>query len=255
MMSTPLEVTTRGVDSSGRTVRATRQAFQHFDRVNAKVDNLLVIVQGAFVSGTLASAGTHDRAGCLDIRTWNLTLLQRYTALHTARELMAAAWYRHAGQGFDPHIHWVLIGDAPMASLATSQIDMYRKGYNGLGWYAYPDDFAYRPNPIVNYKYLEEDMKADERRELFRIGKQLDRFAEGERERDKTEREKFRSLVTLLGSHADQLTVAINMAKDDATKNQLRKMQEKILLQLKGDPDIKEEDNPSDEGLAERNMG
>ena len=158
-MSSPLDVLTRGADTSGRTVAATRQAWQHFDRVNAHVGGKLVIVQGAFRAryggGAGASAGTHDSAGCLDIRTWNLTKDERDTAQREARRLGAAAWYRHQGQGFDPHMHWVLLGDSPMHPAAAQQVTAYKNGRNGLASNG-PDDF-WRPSRIENYRYLSEE--------------------------------------------------------------------------------------------------
>lgn len=252
-MSNRFEAISRGRDSSGRTVRATRQAFQHFDRVDQKVSGKLVIVQGAFVTGTAASAGTHDKAGCLDIRTWNLTNDERFVAIREARRLMAAAWYRHPGQNFDPHIHWVLIGDQPMASLAAAQVDMYRKGFNGLGWYEHKDDFPYRPPKITDYAYQEDDMfEKEDRQRLIRIEKELDAFRSGEWKRDQQDRNRFKRAVTALGEQADRLTVLINSTKDDATKADLRKMKAEILTTLKDDPDVTGPDNPSDDAMAEQ---
>ena len=254
-MSNALQVISRGVDSSGRPVRGTRQNFQFYDRLNkGPARGLLVIVQGSF-SFAEASAGTHSKAMCMDYRTWNLTEAIRNATVREGRNLMGTMWYRSPADGFDPHIHNNLIGDSPAAPLALSQVSSYKAGRNGLA-NNMRDRNPYRPERIHNYVYLEDDMfEAQDRNKLDRIITML----EGERTRDQkkaqADKERFRRTVALLGQTADQLTVLINDASDDATKMQLKKTQEKILLELKNDPDVTEEDNPSDDGLAERNMG
>lgn len=254
-MSNALEVIGRGVDSSGRPVRGTRQCFQFYDRVNKEAANgLLVIVQGSF-SFAEASAGTHSKAMCTDYRTWNLTEAIRNSVVRRGRDLMGTMWYRSPADGFDPHIHNNLIGDEPAAALALSQVQQYRQGLNGLA-NRQRDRNPYRPNRIRDYIYLEDDMfEAEDRQRLIRVEKAL----EAEKTRDQREaerdKERFRRIITRQGRIVDDLTVLINRTSDDATKTQLKAMQEKILLDLKEDPDVTQEDNPSDDGLAERNMG
>lgn len=247
-----LDVIQRGYDSSGRPVKATRQAFQHFDRVNEAVKGKLVIVQGAFMTnGASASAGTHDKAGCMDIRTWNLTSFEKRTAVHEARRLMAAAWLRTPSQGFDEHIHWVLIGDSPMANLAASQIDMYKQGYNGLGWYAYRDSDSYRPQRITNYVYQEDDdMFSDkDSARLERIEKELTAFKNAEWKRDKNARiqdkERFSKLVSNLGMAVDVLNSIEAQIEDSATKQHVQHAKRRIIDVLREDEDVDGVDNPA----------
>lgn len=254
-MSNALEVITRGVDSSGRTVRGTRQNFQFYDRVNQDLaEGNLVIVQGSF-SHAEASAGTHTYAMCMDYRTWNLTAAILAKVVKGGRDLMGTMWYRTSADGFDPHLHNNLIGDSPAHRLAIQQVADYRRGLNGLANKA-RDRNPYRPSNIRDYKYLEDDMfeKADRER-LIRLEKMLEREQTRDEREAKREKDRFRRLITMLGNQADELTVLINKTSDDATRRQLKKVQEKILLELKSNPDVTKEDNPSDEGLAERNMG
>jgi hypothetical protein len=259
-MSTALGIITRGLDSSGRPVKGTRQNFQFFDRLNdGPAQGLLVIVQGSW-SFADASAGTHGLAMCMDYRTWNLTALVREATVRAGRDLMGTMWYRTEADGFDPHIHNNLIGDAPATSSAAGQVRDYRLGLNGLA-NRMRDRNPYRPKIITNYKYLEEDdMFSDaDRARMERIEKTLKEFKTAEWRRDKeerlTEKERFSKLVTAQGKVADQLTLIMNRTKDAATKKELKKLQEAVLLELKNDPDVTQQDNPSDEGLAERNMG
>lgn len=253
-MSDKYEIEQRGHDSSGRPLKATKFAWQLFDRVNAKVGGKLVVVQGAFqTSGASASAGTHDKAGCFDIRTWNLTTAERHTMLKEARRLGAAAWYRTSAQGFDPHSHWVVIGDAPLASLAASQVDMYKKGYNGLGWYSHRDDFSYRPAVIHKYRYKEDDMaNADQvMKELKALRKDFNTFREHEVKRDKEsywrDKRRYAALAEELGKAADLLGKLSNDQENDANKGQLRSVKKQILEALKNEQDAADTEKPSDE--------
>src|SRR5690606_15237895 len=111
------------------------------------------IVQGAYMgsSGAAASAGTHERSGCLDLRTWDLTEDQRTKWMRAARSIGWAAWYRTSAQGFDPHMHVLLLGEPDMHPDARDQEAQYRAGLNGLASRG-RDDF-WRPNPIPTYSY------------------------------------------------------------------------------------------------------
>lgn len=250
-----LQVITRGRDSSGRTVKGTRQNFQFYDRLNeGPAKGLLVIVQGSW-SEAEASAGTHILAMCMDYRTWNLTSAIREATIREGRDMMGTMWYRTEADGFDPHIHNNLIGDRPAAASALSQVSQYKMGLNGL-FNRNKDRNSYRPKKITSYQYVEDDMfEEQDRQRMIRIEAALDAEKTRDQKRHEREKERFRRLVTRQGELADQLTVVINRTSDTATKTQLKKVQEKILLDLKNDPDIVEEDNPTDEGLAERNMG
>jgi hypothetical protein len=266
--SAALEVITRGYDSSGRVLAGTRQYWQHFDRVNDAVGGMLVPVQGAFRAryggGAADSADTHDEAGCGDVRVWNLTGDQLYTACRAGRDpqlVGGAAWFpRTTAQGFDPHIHWLLLGDSPMSTGTAWQASEYGAGRNGLASRG-RDDF-WRPPVITDYVYLEDDMTPDEHAELFRIGRALDdlkadekQHAKGERDRDAAERDRdknrFTRLVTALGQSVDQLGILINSTDDAATKDELRKLKRQLMRQLKDDPDVTGVDNPSDDAMEQ----
>jgi len=254
-MTNALDVIVRGLDSSGRLVKGTRQGFQFYDRVNMEAtEGRLVIVQGGW-SNAAASANTHRLAMCTDYRSWNLSEAIRTKAVHHGRDLMGTMWYRSAADGFDPHIHNNLIGDMPADFSALEQVVQYKQGRNGLANRNWDRD-PYRPKRIHNYVYVEDDMfEKEDHDRLIRIEKALE--AEKTRDQRQAEREKrrFSKMVTMLGGQVDQLTTIINHTTDAATRRQLSKLQEKILLQLKEDPDVTEVDNPSDDALGERNMG
>lgn len=259
MSTTALERITRGVDSSGRQIHGTRQNFQFYDRLNeGPAQGRLVIVQGSW-SFADSSAGTHSKAMCMDYRTWNLTAAVRQAVVRRGRDLMGTMWYRTEEDGFDPHIHNNLIGDSPAAQAAVNQVASYRQGRNGLANNGFDRD-PYRPTLIQDYEYIEDrDMTPEEHRMLKRLHDGFFDFRRNELRRDEAERlrekERFSRQVTLLGNLADELTVIMNRTSDTATRNQVKKVQERILTHLRDDPDVTEEDNPSEDGLAERNMG
>lgn len=250
-----LDVITRGVDSSGRVIKQTRQAFQFYDRVNEHIGGMLVIVQGGW-SFADASANTHGQGMCTDFRRWNLSDAQTHDAVFYGRDLMGTMWERTEADGFDPHIHNNLIGDRPATSAALAQIPMYKAGLNGLANRA-PDRVPYRPNKIHDYIYLpEDDMFEDADRQLL---KQIDKKLDAEKTRDQAERERdkarFSRLIAVMGNQADDIGKLIDTTTDAATKQQLKRMKEKILKQLKDDPDVDGVDNPSDDAMGRMNMG
>lgn len=247
-MSDRMEVITRGRDSSGRVVKATRQSFQRHDRINDVLDGKLVIIQGAFNAGVSASANTHDLAGAFDWRTWNLTAHEQFVGVKYGRSIGGADYLRHA-PAFVPHWHGITIGDAPMHRATSQQVTDYRNGLNALANRG-PDDFPWRPKIIKPYQYLEDDMfEQRDRERLVRIDKALHaEKSRDERERDR-DRKRFKRMITLLGETVDDLGLLIDEAKDDATRRQLRRAREAILVRLKEDPDVTGVDNPSDDEM------
>lgn len=245
----------RGWDSSGRPVYGTRQNFEFYDRVNDKIGGNLVIVQGSW-SNAAASAGTHLLAMCMDYRTWNLTTAQRNLAIRYGRDLMGTMYYRSSADGFDPHIHNNLIGDAPATWAAQQQVEQYKRGLDGLARQRRDRD-SYRPARITNYKYLgADDMFTDKDRELLkRIHSGLSTFRKNEVERDQRDKKKFARIITALGGAVDELAKIEAQMDDVATKRVVRKQRERLLLALKDDPDVDGVDNPSDDFLAEENFG
>ncbi len=176
------DIITVGTDTSGRPVKMTRRMKAAYDEVCQRAGVTPTIVQGAFMGtgGAAASAGTHSQSGCLDTRTWDLTATQRDDVIRAARVIGWAVWYRTAAQGFDPHCHWVLPGEQPMHPDAAAQVDMYRRGLNGLASGA-RDDF-WRPSPLPAYTYNptppppEEDDMADYADQLTTIEKTVKRI-------------------------------------------------------------------------------
>lgn len=229
--------------------------WQFTDRLNDEVaGGILVPVQGGW-SFADASADTHGLAMCIDYRVWNLSIPLRTKIVHRGRDWMGTMWVRLEVDGFDPHLHNNLMGDRPATQAALNQIPSYKAGRNGLANNAIDRD-PYRKKPYTNYQYIKEaDVTPEQARQLTHIENMLSNHIDTDQKFRANEKERFRRMVTAMGKQADQLTILINGAKDDATKSQLKKMQESILLELKNDPDVTQEDNPSDDALAERNMG
>lgn len=263
MTEGPLDVLVRGIDSSGRPIKATRQNFQFTDRLKLVVP-VLTIVQGSF-SFADASANTHGLAMCKDYRTWNLFNSQIDELTILGRDLMGTMWYRTREDGFDPHFHNNLIGDGPATASALSQVADYRRGLNGLA-NKRADRNPYRPKRIRNYIYLEDELMAsaddilaaieESKKDIIQRIAGSEKRERGRDQRDeKREKARFRRLVTQRGQDADAIGVLLRRTPDKSMQQELRKMQEKILLELKEDPDVTEEDNPTDDGLAERNLG
>lgn len=139
-----------GTDSSGRAIKMTRY-MRDWWRVTCEVLGFRpTIVQGAFMegSGAAASAGYHDKAGCLDLRVWDLTEREQVRLIRTLRRRGAAAWLRDEKHGgMDPHIHLVLGTDQRLASGASWQWSEYQAGRNGLANQG--GDYHWRPTPLV----------------------------------------------------------------------------------------------------------
>lgn len=153
-----------GRDPSGRTVRMTRRMKAAFDATVRECGFAPTIVQGAFMAqlggGATASAGYHDRSGCLDTRTWDLTAAQQERLVRAARSIGWAVWKRdELHGGMDEHMHWVLLGEPGSAPGARRQEADYRAGYDGLT--PRGRDYHWRPRVIPTFDYdrhLEDDM-------------------------------------------------------------------------------------------------
>lgn len=144
-----------GTDSSGRPLVVNARTKAMLDAAEKRLGINLTIVQGSYRNGAgaTASAGTHDRGGVVDIRTWDIPAhvgVGRVTRV--LRDVGFAAWYRTQAQGFDPHIHAVAIGDAELPALAASQVTSYRAGRTGLASNLL-DPQPYRPTPIRAFNY------------------------------------------------------------------------------------------------------
>lgn len=83
--------------------------------------------------GAAASAGYHDRSGCIDTRTNDLSTAQEKKVIRAARSVGWAVWKRDAQHGgMDEHTHWVLLREPDMADGALEQEEDYLAGLDGL---------------------------------------------------------------------------------------------------------------------------
>lgn len=172
-----------GTDTSGRDILVTAYMRDWWIGVVDVLGFTPVIVQGAFMArlggGADASAGYHDQAGCLDLRTRDLTPLQQTRLVRVLRRHGAAAWRRDERHGMDPHLHLVLGSDYPLAPGAASQWAAYLAGRDGLA--SHGPDYEWRPDPIVteppevDMPFTEEQLRAIVREEVAR---ELDRPTE-----------------------------------------------------------------------------
>lgn len=104
-------------------------------------DAPLVITQGGYnKGGVVASAGTHDGGGALDIRATNLSGSQRAEAVAKLRRVGFAAWLRTPAQSNWPyHIHCIAMGCPDASAGAKQQMTAYKNHRNGLASNG-PDD-------------------------------------------------------------------------------------------------------------------
>jgi hypothetical protein len=235
----------------------TRQHWQRIDRANRELGGIIIVVQGG-QSGAPDSGTTHLRLGVADYRRWHMSSDQAFRTTRVLRDLCGTGHERTTWQGFDAHFHDATLGDdipGLMDSVAIEQINGpfgYKNGGDGVSGTS-GDWQPYRPDPIRNYVFLEDDMDPAERAELFRIGNKLDSFVEGELSRDEAERlrdkRRFEELSSDRARTVDLLTTLINQAQDDATKLDLRKAKERIMTWLKENPDVTGVNNPDDEQM------
>lgn len=147
-----------GTDPSGRPIFGTQFMIDVWNQILADPDvapfaSKVVIVQGAFMErvaggGAAASAGYHDKAGCWDIRTWNLTADELERFIRAARRNGWAFWRRDKLHGgMESHAHGVLGTDQPLAAGAAHQWQQYIAGGDGLA--SNGPDYEWRPNPLV----------------------------------------------------------------------------------------------------------
>lgn len=107
-------------------------------------DFLLAITQGSYHPGVLASFGTHDGGGAVDLtvrdlQDWHHILYEDLDAIILAlRQAGFAAWVRYEGDlspGSPIHIHAIAIGDAELSPAAREQLtgeSGYFRGFDGL---------------------------------------------------------------------------------------------------------------------------
>lgn len=260
-----------GTDTSGRplyftvafwTVWCAALADPRLDGFRHRV----VVVQGAHMAlvggGAAASAGYHDKAGCIDVRTWNLTLAEQAVLWRVMDAYGIRFWKRGPASymgGMDEHGHGLAVWDRVLASGAAHQAYQARARQNGLSNGA--PDYMPREHPVLEQPpahAFEEDymsstaaeQKLDTALGLLReIGGDLTQFKNAEWKRDKNAATKARKskadLVSALGGIADQLVELEQHADDAATKAGLRNVKRRLLEALADDPDIDGPDNPA----------
>ena len=246
-----------GTDTSGRplyftvafwTVWCAALADPRLDGFRHRV----VVVQGAHMAlvggGAAASAGYHDKAGCIDVRTWNLTLAEQALLWRVMDDYGIRFWKRGPASymgGMDEHGHGLAV--------------WARARQNGLSNGA--PDYMPREHPVLEqppaHAFKEDYMsstaaeqKLDTALGLLReIGGDLTQFKNAEWKRDKNAATKAKKakddLVTALGGLADQLVEIEQHADDAATKAALRRVKNRLLEALAADPDIDGPDNPA----------
>lgn len=166
-----------GFDPTGRPVLMSRYMKRVWDRIldDPAVQPFafnVVIVQGAHMAslpggGAEASAGYHDRGGCIDIRTWNLTNAELEAFIRTSRRYAFPFWRRDEQHGgFEPHAHGVLGTDFDLTAGAKFQWSEYINDRDGLS--SRGPDYEWRPTPLVlKPPEPEEDTVTPEDREAI----------------------------------------------------------------------------------------
>lgn len=270
-MSPDLTVVHYGTDSSGRGIYMTQWMIDVYEAIKkmpavAPFAWKLVIVQGAFMTrnggGASTSAGYHDQAGCLDIRTWNLTTAEVDAFVVASRKAAFAFWRRDlsaARGGMDAHLHGVLGTDKPLASGASSQWQQYLNGRSGLA--SNGPDYEWRPHPLVTETpndilqedYLMSDAAEKKLDQLIALAKDtnsdLATFRTQEQNRDKKARvkaqESKKQLVAAIAGVVDTLVEIDAKVSDDASRKQLNKVKKQLLDALADDPDVDGADAPA----------
>lgn len=261
------EVIQRGLDSSGRPLKNTRLKWAAYDLINGRMAGKLVIIQGAFMGsgGADASAGTHELAGCNDVRRWNLTSVEAARTIDIANEVGEIWWERTYAQGFDPHFHNLLPNDGPLHPDALAQVAGFNRGENGLA--SRGADTHQRPSrPLPLFTFQEDDMFEEaDRKKLNHLSEQVEnlrkRLNEGlsaERQRDQAEREletaRNKKRTKSLAEVADRITAYINQygQLDRRLMKALQAEQAEVLRILREDRATDgTPDDPSDEAVQQ----
>lgn len=166
-----------GRDTSGRPLVLDDRTLAKLRHAEAALGHAFTITQGSFRGGdgAQASAGTHDGAGVIDLRTWDLPpSVSPQEAVLALRQAGLIAWYRTTAQGFEPHIHAIDHGSTGLAASAAQQVEAWRAGRNGLASNG-PDDGPRIPIPTDP---PEDDMAnyADQLSEILKQSKRNGRL-------------------------------------------------------------------------------
>lgn len=257
----------RGLDTSGRAIYETHWFWVCWDCAleDPRLDSIrskIVIVQGGFMTrnggGATASAGYHDEAGCLDVRTWNLTADELDLFIYVMSDYGIQFWRRdlsYAHGGMDPHAHCIFPSDHPLAPGAALQATAVMNRRDGLAHNG--ADYERRVTPIKTHPsdaQLQGDplMSDAAQAKLDKILSQQDQIlarinktAGNAADRDKKLRQQFTDMAATLGSVVDSLTELGNEVKDDASKELVQKVKTRILDALAKADDVDGADNPA----------
>ena len=152
--------TNLGLDTSGRPLVVDNRTLAKLRAAEKALGHTFVITQGSWrgEGGAVASAGTHDRAGVVDLRTWDLPpSVSPQEAVLALRRAGLIAWYRTTAQGFEPHIHAIDYGNPDLAPSAARQVEAWKAGRNGLASNG-PDDGPRIPIPMDPPREDDDDM-------------------------------------------------------------------------------------------------
>jgi hypothetical protein len=125
---------TWGRTTGGKTARMGRRTAAHVDYTIWRLSiehpgATLHIIQSAYNTGVAASAGTHDRDGCLDVYIEGLSW---WDAQWFLRKHGWAAWYRFP-PAFGHHLHIISLGcTGPLGIFVPGQINDYYRHALGL---------------------------------------------------------------------------------------------------------------------------
>lgn len=258
-------VARRSTDSSGRPIYASEFFWLAWtsmlqDKRLASFRHLITVVQGPWMEkvaggGAAASKGYHNKGGCIDVRTWNLSSAQQQILWNVAREYGFWFWKRDllpAHGGMEQHGHAIAGWDNDLAGGAVIQWQQAQNGRDGLARNG--PDYMKRNGPIVlapPARLLEEEMADSDEilRTVKRIERGLSTFRANEAERDKAAAEKARNVakrqIQVLGGVVDQLGTLATETDIKALQKKLAAMQASITTHLADDPDVDGADNPA----------
>lgn len=260
-----------GFDTSGRALYFTVAFWTVWsaalaDPRLAALRSRIVVVQGAWMTrnggGASASAGYHDQAGCIDVRTWNLTLDEQAVLWAVMDDYGIRFWKRGpaaAMGGMDEHGHGLAIWDRVLASGAAYQATQARAGRDGLA--ANRPDYMRREHAVLEqppaHVFQEDYMSSsDAERKLdqilagqTRLEKGLSTFRSNELQRDQRAAEKAKAVaarqIATLGAVVDALTEVAQGDDLAAVQRRLGELKKLVVTALAADPDVDGADAPA----------
>lgn len=128
----------------------TRRAVKKLEKA---IGFKLSFSQGCFRPRTKWSGTTHMGAGTIDVKTAGWPEAKINFVNEKARDIGFASYPRDHRDGFDPHMHLVLIGCKGLSASAAWQVREYDAGRNALT-NGRRDRYTYRPKPRVRFSWL-----------------------------------------------------------------------------------------------------